>query len=178
VEAYRQANREAAKLANRTCYNRASKLMAKAMVRAAIIEERKKLRGENEELVEAVIMELSAVALSRVGNVLRLRRSGRGKNERVAMSVEDYEALTPVDRAAIRRVRYRTYERHGKEYIEIECEMHDKVRPLELLTKILGMQQQVESERVPIMLNIQMPLPAGAIPPADMVPPSLQGKTP
>jgi phage terminase small subunit len=111
----------------KTANEQAARLLADPMVKAAIQSRLRKRKKNNEELAQALIEELTAIALSNVGDVLEFDDKGVTVKPSSELELETLAILSEVSCIA------------DKKSTKVSVKMHDKISAIRLLMQHLGM---------------------------------------
>lgn len=111
----------------KTANEQAARLLADPIVKAAIQSRLRKRKKTNEELAQVLIEELTAIALSNVGDVLEFDEKCLKVKPSSELALETLASLSEVSCVA------------DKKSTRVSVKMHDKISAIRLLMQHLGM---------------------------------------
>jgi hypothetical protein len=151
TEAYR-AFYNCSRMKDKTVNGRASELFKKANVAAYVDARRSKDMAASEVTTERIVEALAAIAFTDLPGILSWKDG--------QMTVEDFDSLSPAQRACIKKAK--KVDGLGKEGGYFEIELHDKLSALKLLGtyKQMFVKRHEVSSTGPVRFILNMDKPA------------------
>lgn len=128
----------------KTANEQAARLLADPTVKAIVQDRLRKRKKNNEELANALIQELTSIALSNVGDVLEFNEKGVKVKPSSELELETLATISEVSCVA------------DKKSTKVSVKMHDKISAIRLLMQHLGMfeQQKMSTQGEVVIVKI------------------------